>query len=142
MVGFIGSIATQEGLESWYSTLEKPSFNPPDYIFAPVWTALYVMMGIAAGLVWHQGWQRKEVSNALMFFLTQLVLNGLWSTVFFGIQDLTAALVIIVLLWIMIGITTRKFFSIQSWAGILMLPYFLWVTFATVLNAAILSLNS
>ena len=141
MMGYLGSVATMQTLDRWYMTLVKPSFNPPNWIFAPVWSFLYLTMGIAAGLIWHKGWHRREVSNSLMFFLLQLVLNGLWSTVFFGMQSIQGGLVIILLLFISIVMTTLKFWPIQKFAGILMIPYVLWVAFATVLNTALLFLN-
>ena len=142
LVGYIGSISTQETINGWYATLEKPSYNPPNWIFAPVWTTLYCLMGISAALVWHQGWGKNEVSNSLMFFLFQLVLNGLWSTVFFGMQSLSGAMVIIICLWIVLLITLLRFYKISKVAGLLLVPYILWVSFATLLNASILSLNT
>lgn len=141
MMGYLGSIATMQTLDRWYMTLVKPSFNPPNWIFAPVWFALYLMMGIAAALVWQKGWHRPDVSNSLMFFLLQLVLNGLWSTVFFGMQSLQGGLFIIILLLISLLITTKRFWAISSPAAILMVPYLAWVGFATVLNASLLALN-
>ncbi len=141
MMGYLGSVATMQTLDSWYMTLVKPSFNPPNWIFAPVWSLLYLTMGIAAALVWHKGWHRNDVSNSLMLFLLQLVLNGLWSTVFFGMQSIQGGLVIILILLITLLITTKRFWPISKAASVLMFPYVAWVGFASVLNAALLALN-
>jgi benzodiazapine receptor len=120
----------------------KPSFNPPDWIFAPVWSMLYIMMGIAAGLVWDRIDHEKEaVSKALLFFAIQLALNMLWSFLFFGLHNPLLALVEIVLLLLMIYETFMKFRKIDKIAGLLFIPYLLWVAFAAVLNATIWWLN-
>ncbi|NND07626.1 MAG: tryptophan-rich sensory protein [Saprospiraceae bacterium] len=141
MVGFISGLSTQESLQSWYANLEKPSFNPPNWIFAPVWTVLYALMGISAGLIWDAGWKNKPVQNAIMLFLAQLILNATWSVVFFGTQSPIAALVIILALLILIWLCMRRLRPINRWATVLLLPYFLWVSFATILNASIVYLN-
>ena len=141
LVGFLAGISTKEVIDTWYASLNKPSFNPPNWIFAPVWTLLYSMMGISAGIIWHQGWGRNEVSSALMLFLAQLVVNGLWSVIFFGTQSPKAALIIIVGLWILLFYTIRKFLLLNRWAGYLLIPYLLWVSFATLLNGGIVYLN-
>jgi tryptophan-rich sensory protein len=141
MVGFIGSLPTAEAISSWYPSIVKPSFNPPNWLFAPVWTTLYVMMGMAIGIIWHEGWEREAVKNAVMLFLAQLVLNGFWSIIFFGTRSPGAALVIIVILWILIVLCIKHFFPINKLAAYLMVPYLLWVSFATILNASIYWLN-
>lgn len=141
LVGFIGGISTADALTTWYPSLVKPSFNPPDWIFAPVWTTLYIMMGISVGLVWHGGWEKREVQNAVMTFLAQLVFNGLWSVVFFGMRSPGGALIIIVILWLLIVRTVRKFHPINRISAYLLIPYLLWVTFALVLNFSIYWLN-
>lgn len=141
-VGYISGTATQSGTETWYPTLVKPSFNPPSWVFAPVWSALYVMMGVAAGLVWDRiEQQREEVRKALLFFAIQLALNALWSVLFFGLKNPLLALIEIVILWLMIYETYIKFGKINKIAGYLFVPYLLWVTFAAVLNGSIWWLN-
>ncbi|MBK8506460.1 MAG: tryptophan-rich sensory protein [Saprospiraceae bacterium] len=141
MVGYIGSLPTTEALSSWYPGILKPSFNPPNWIFAPVWTTLYVMMGVAIGIIWHAGWEREVVKNAVMLFLAQLVLNGFWSVIFFGARSPGGALVIIIILWILIILCIKRFFPINRFAAYLMVPYLLWVSFALALNVSIYWLN-
>ena len=141
LVGFLSGLSTAESIETWYAYLEKPFFNPPDWIFAPVWTALYILMGLAVAIIWHQGWSNQAVQNAVMIFLAQLILNATWSVVFFGMQSTMGALVIILILWTLILICIRRFLRIKKFAAYLMVPYFLWVSFATVLNASIVYLN-
>ena len=141
-IGFLSGQVTQTSVETWFPTLEKPSFNPPSWVFAPVWSLLYVMMGIAAGLVWNRiDHENENVRKALWFFVIQLVLNALWSIIFFGLKNPLLALIEIVLLWLMIYETYVKFGKIDKIAGYLFVPYWLWVTFATALNASIWWLN-
>lgn len=134
-----GSYFTDTG--SWYESLNKPSFNPPSWIFAPVWITLYIFMGIAAGLVWHQGLQAPGVKTALIFFITQLLLNALWSFSFFGLQSPVAGLINILLLVFVLAITLLIFLKIQRLAGILLSPYLAWVLFAAFLNWQIVGMN-
>lgn len=142
VVGTISGLVTQESVNTWYPTIAKPSFNPPNWIFAPVWSTLYVLMGIAAGLVWHEIDRQKEtVKKALLFFAIQLVLNALWSFLFFGLHNPFLALIEIILLWLMIYETFVQFNKVNKIAGYLFIPYILWVTFALVLNASIWWLN-
>jgi benzodiazapine receptor len=142
MVGYSSSNVTRSGTETWYPTIIKPVFNPPNWIFMPVWTILFVLMGIAAGLVWNRTKeQNAEVKTALGFFLIQLALNALWSYLFFGLKNPFLALIEIVLLWLMIYETYLKFFKINKTAGYLLIPYLAWVGFATILNASICWLN-
>lgn len=140
-VGGLSGFATAAGVSTWYPTLVKPFFNPPAWIFAPVWTVLYVMMGVAAFLVWRRGLGGKGVKVALAFFLVQLGLNGLWSILFFGMRAPGLALVEIVLLWLAIGATIELFRRVVPLAGVLLLPYWAWVSFATLLNASLWWLN-
>lgn len=141
-LGYFSGLVTREGVETWYPTLQKPAFNPPNAIFGPVWTVLYVMMGIAAGLVWDKIEMQKEiVKKGLMFFAIQLALNLLWSYLFFGLHNPLLALIEIVLLWLMIYETFTKFIKVDKIAGYLLIPYLLWVTFAAVLNGSIWWLN-
>ena len=131
LIGFLSSFATQSSVNDWYLTLNKPSFNPPNWLFAPVWTVLYVLMGIAAGIVWGKGFYHIWVKTALYHFGFQLLLNALWSIVFFGFKNPLAALFVIVVLLVLIVLTIRWFRVVSKTAAILMVPYLLWVGFAT-----------
>ena len=139
--GFIGSVFTADAIPGWYATLNKPEFNPPNWLFAPVWTTLYIMMGISLFLVWKEGTGNALVKPALTLFIVQLILNLLWSIVFFGMQSISGGLVVIILLWISIVLTIIRFLKISSISGILLVPYLLWVTFASVLNFFFYRLN-
>ncbi len=141
VVGGLSGIATSAGVADWYPTLVKPPFNPPAWVFGPVWTVLYVMMGVAAFLVWRRGLASPGVRAALAMFLVQLVLNGIWSLLFFGLRQPGWALIEIVLLWLAIGATVWLFRRVAPAAAILLLPYWAWVSFATVLNASLWWLN-
>lgn len=140
-VGALSGIATSSSVTTWYTTLNKPSFNPPNWLFAPVWSTLYAMMGVAAGLVWARSAETYKVKAALSVFALQLALNSLWSILFFGLRNPTVALVEIVVLWIAIFLTIRRFYPISKWAAWLLIPYLLWVSFASVLNLFIVILN-
>ncbi|WP_159800699.1 TspO/MBR family protein [Flavobacterium sp. MK4S-17] len=141
-VGYISGEVTRESVTTWYTTIQKPSFNPPNWLFAPVWTTLYILMGIAAGLVWAKiDDDKATVKKALLFFGIQLALNALWSILFFGLQNPLLALIEIVLLWLMIYETFIQFNKVHKTAAWLIIPYLLWVSFAMVLNASIWWLN-
>jgi tryptophan-rich sensory protein len=139
--GAIGSVFTRSAIPTWYANLEKPFFTPPNWLFAPAWTLLYILMGIAAFLVWRKGLGNRQVRTTLIVFLIQLVLNSLWSVVFFGLESPLSGLIVISILWVAILVTIIKFFRISRVASVLMWPYLLWVTFAAVLNASIWLLN-
>ena len=142
VVGYSASIVTRPSVESWYPTLTKPIFNPPNWIFMPMWTLLYILMAVAAGLVWDKiKEQNEEVKKALAFFLIQLTLNAIWSYLFFGLKNPMLALIEIALLWLMIYETYLKFIKINKTAGYLLIPYLAWVAFAAILNASIWWLN-
>ena len=141
LVGFLAGFATSSGIDSWYTTLSKPSFNPPNWIFAPVWTALYIMMGISIALVWQAATEGKDIGGSIRIFCAHLVLNGLWSIVFFGIMVPIYALAIIVILWLMISYMVIRFHRINPYASYLLIPYLMWVSFATALNYYIVVLN-
>lgn len=142
ILGFGSGQVTKMSLLSWYPTLIKPSFNPPNWAFPVAWTALFIMMGIAAGLVWNYIDKKNEaVKNALLFFGIQLILNVLWSILFFGIQNPFLALIEIVVLWLIIYETFIKFSKIDRLAGNLLIPYLIWVGFAMILNGSIWWLN-
>lgn len=141
-VGYSSSTVTKTGVETWYPTIIKPVFNPPNWVFMPVWTLLFVLMGIAAGLVWDKiKEQNAEVKKALGFFLIQLALNAIWSYLFFGLKNPMLALIEIALLWLMIYETYLKFIKINKTAGYLLIPYMAWAGFAAILNASIWWLN-
>jgi benzodiazapine receptor len=139
--GAIGSIFTTPAIPTWYATLQKPFFTPPSWLFAPAWITLYLLMGIAAFLIWRKGLGQKGVRAALVVFLVQLVLNALWSVVFFGLQSPLWGVVVILALWVAILLTIIRFFKLSTAAGALLVPYILWVSFASVLNVAIWVLN-
>lgn len=139
--GVIGSFFTAPAIASWYSTLAKPEFNPPNYLFAPVWILLFTLMGISLFLVWEKGFSKKESKIALSFFSIQLALNSIWSFLFFGLKNPFYALIEIIFLWFAILATIYYFSKISKKAALLLLPYIAWVSFAAVLNFFIFSLN-
>lgn len=140
-VGAVAGWATQTSVTTWYPTLAKPWFTPPDWLFAPVWTALYAMMGFAAFLVWREGTDRSSVRTALGLFGVQLALNAGWSFAFFWARSPGVGLVVIVMLWGVLAGTTARFFRVRAAAGALLVPYLLWVTYAAALNAGVWVLN-
>ncbi|MEP2056631.1 MAG: TspO/MBR family protein [Maribacter litoralis] len=140
-IGFLSSVVTQSSVNGWYMTLNKPSFNPPNWVFASVWSVLYVMMGISAGWVWAKGFHHKWVKTGLYHFGFQLLLNGLWSIMFFGLKQPLLALLIIIALLIVLALTIKWFKVVSKFAAYLLTPYFLWVCFATALNFKIWELN-
>jgi benzodiazapine receptor len=142
LVGFIGSLFTTPSIPTWYATLNKPSFTPPNSTFGPVWTSLFLLMGISAYLIWRKGLQDKNVKIALLIFITQLVLNVLWSILFFGLHSPFPAFIEIIILWLVILVTFVSFMKISNPAGILLLPYLIWVAFAAILNYSLWKLNS
>jgi tryptophan-rich sensory protein len=147
-IGFAGSFWTANSMD-WYQTLAKPAFNPPNWVFAPVWTVLYLLMGISAFLVWTSTSSvesRKEPANAavkvaLACFILQLVFNAIWTPIFFGAKQLLVAFGDIVLLWLAIAATIICFHRINKLSAILLVPYIIWVSFAAVLNAFVCVLN-
>jgi len=139
-VSGVGGWATASSVGGWYQTLAKPAFNPPDWVFAPVWTVLYLMIAVAGWRVW----RRSGLGGApwaMAAYAAQLALNLAWSFVFFGAQAIGAALVVIVLLLAAIGVNLRLFWRIERAAALLLAPYAAWVAFAAVLNAALWRLN-
>ena len=141
VAGLIGGLFTASSVNTWYATLNKPSFNPPNWLFSPVWITLYFLMGVALFLVWRQGLRTEGVKIAISFFGVQLVLNISWSILFFGLKMPFLAFVAILILWVFILITLQKFTRISKLAGYLFVPYLLWVSFAAVLNFFLWSLN-
>lgn len=134
----IGSIFTSSSVSTWYLTIQKPSFNPPSWVFGPVWTILYFLIGVSFYLIWIN---KKKTKKAIWIFIIQLVLNALWSILFFGLQSPLAAFIEIIVLWIAILATIISFYKISKHAAYLLIPYILWVSFASVLNFAIMYLN-
>lgn len=141
LAGIIGSVFTAPAIEGWYAGIVKPAFNPPSWVFGPVWTLLYALMGTAAFLIWKKGLDRSDVRIALGIFAVQLILNTLWSMIFFGLQSPGGAVVAIVVLWLAIVATIVAFAKISRPAAWLLAPYILWVTFAGYLNFTIWMLN-
>lgn len=139
-LGAIAGIATAQSIPEWYVTLNKPSFNPPNWIFGPVWTTLYILMGISLFLVWKQAPGKKR-NRAILVFLLQLLLNFSWSFIFFYFNMIGFALIEIILLWISIVVMLILFYKIKPIASYINIPYLLWVTFATVLNTSYYFLN-
>ena len=142
LAGVVGGLSVASSVGGWYKTIIKPNFTPPDYVFAPVWTALYLLMGIAAFLVYNQGINKKEVRGALCLYFVQIILNALWSFLFFGLKSPLLGLADIVALWILIILTIIYFYRVSKPAAFIMLPYLAWVSFAFVLNYEIFRLNS
>jgi len=136
----LGSLFTMVSLESWYAGLAKPSWNPPNWVFGPVWTALYAMMAVAGWLVWR--WGRSQSWLALRWFAIQLVLNVAWSVVFFGLRLPALAFVEILVLWFAIVATLLTSWRVSRTAAILLAPYLLWASFAALLNFTIWRLNA
>jgi benzodiazapine receptor len=139
--GIVGSVFTVSSLDNWYSLLEKPIFNPPSWVFFPVWTLLYTLMGISLYIVWEKGVHDRDVKIGLIFFGMQLILNTLWSFLFFGLRSPYYGLVEIVFLWLAIILTIVQFNKVSKIASYLLVPYILWVSFAALLNYYLWSLN-
>jgi len=139
--GIIGSLFTMSSIPTWYVGLVKPSFSPPNWIFGPVWITLYALMGIAAYRISHLGLRKPAVRNAVFLFLAHLLINTIWSIIFFGGQNIPLGFANIGALWVMIIILTLKFDALDSVSAYLMLPYLAWVSFATVLNYSLWLLN-
>ena len=140
-VGFLASLATQMSVNTWYQTLEKPFFTPPDWLFAPVWSLLYILMGIAFGRVMYFGLHHLWGRTALYHFGFQLLFNGLWSIVFFGLRNPVLALLIILILLFLIERTIKWFRTVDQLSSQILYPYLIWVIFATLLNGGIVLLN-
>jgi translocator protein len=138
LTGFIGSFFTVSSVSTWYLTLNKPFFNPPSWLFGPVWIILYFLMGMSLYVVWNN---KKKNKQALWIFGIQLILNALWSIIFFGLKAPLFAFIEIILLWIAIFLTIKYFYRTSKTAAYLLIPYILWVSFAAILNFAIYYLN-
>jgi len=138
---FLGALFSGGYNSEWYTSLAKPVFMPPDWIFGPVWTLLYGMMAISLFLVWRQGWDQPRGKTALGVFLAQLIFNAMWSPVFFGLKMPELALVLVIILWLLICLTIVIFAKLSRFGAWLLVPYLGWVSFATALNVAIVYLN-
>ncbi|MBW2965925.1 tryptophan-rich sensory protein [Candidatus Woesearchaeota archaeon] len=141
LIGVISSIFTSSSVSTWYITLKKASFNPPNWIFGPVWTLLYILMGFSLFLVWKQGLKRRYVKAGLIIFGIQIFLNFLWSILFFGLQNPLLAFIEIVILWTAILFMIIYFYKVKKTAAYAQIPYILWVSFAALLNLSIVLLN-
>jgi tryptophan-rich sensory protein len=140
--GLIGSIFTSSSIPTWYKTLNKPSFNPPNWLFGPVWTTLYLMMGVAFYRIWKKGLDVPGVKFAMILFGVHLAFNILWSVLFFGLKNPALAFAEIIVLWLMIVACIYKFYQLDRTAAYLLVPYLLWVSFASLLNFSLWRLNS
>jgi len=140
-IGALGGYATSESVKTWYPTLNKPSFNPPNWLFAPVWTSLYVLIGISAYLIWMKRDRIKHFPRTVSIYFIQLILNLAWSFIFFYLHEIGFALAEIILLLIAIVVNATTFYKIDKWAGLLFIPYILWVSFASFLTYNIFILN-
>jgi tryptophan-rich sensory protein len=134
------SFIVKSGMD-WYQTLQKPIFNPPGWVFGPVWTLLYILMAVSFFIVWKSGAQNAKGKTAIACFIFQLVFNFLWTPIFFGLKQPFIALGDIVILWLAVLATMSSFFRVSKTAGALLVPYFLWISFAAILNGAICMLN-
>jgi len=139
-VGGISGFFTVSAIPGWYQTIQKPSWNPPNWVFGPVWTTLYVLMGIAMYLIWTQP-RTEQRQRALYLNAAQLILNFFWSLIFFNLHAIGSALIEIIILWVVIVQTMFAYDRVYKPAAWLLLPYIVWVTFATILNGAIWWLN-
>jgi len=141
LAGYIGSYYTTPAIPTWYDTLQKPDLTPPSWVFAPVWTLLYILMGISLYLIIDTGLKTTEEKFGLILFLFQLAVNVGWSFFFFGLHSTFYGLLAIVLLWAVLLCTIIQVFRFSIPASILLIPYFVWVSFAMYLNYAILVIN-
>lgn len=148
MAGAIGSVFTIPTITTWYASLNKPMFNPPNWIFGPVWTTLYALMGISIFLMVQKlhdkGMKKKtdkEIKSLVVLFFVHLAINVLWSIVFFGMHEILLAFAMILLLWMLIAVLILRFYKFSHAASWLLMPYFLWVSFASVLNFSLWRLN-
>ncbi len=140
--GILGTFFTASQIQTWYLTeLIRPSFSPPNWLFGPVWTILYALMGISLFLVWEQKKRNKEWQGAITIFFVQLFLNAIWTPIFFGMHALGFAFGVIIAMWLAIVLTIIVFYRQKKVAGYLLIPYLLWASFASVLNGAIWYLN-
>ncbi|MBD3311125.1 MAG: tryptophan-rich sensory protein [Candidatus Magasanikbacteria bacterium] len=141
LAGLLGSFFTASSIPSWYTTIEKPFFTPPNWLFGPVWISLYILMGISVYLIWQKAEKNKKAKKLVWLFWVHLIFNATWSIVFFGLQNIGLAFLNIIIIWILILVLMWKFEKINKVSAWLLVPYMLWVSYATVLNLAIWFLN-
>ncbi|MBU4016718.1 tryptophan-rich sensory protein [Patescibacteria group bacterium] len=141
LIGLLSTPFTISSIPTWYAGLIKPFFSPPNWIFAPVWTTLYFLMGVSVYLIWRKGIENKEIKIAIYYFITQLFFNFFWSIFFFGLRLPLVAFIDIIVLLAAIVLTMMKFYKISKVSLYLLIPYLLWVSFATILNMSIVLLN-
>jgi len=141
IAGGIGALFTTPSINNWYMSLSKPPFNPPNWIFQPVWTVIYILLGLSFFIIWTHKGESKFKKKAIRLFITQLILNSLWSIIFFGLKSPILAGLEIIYLWIVIFLTIKYFYKISKTAAYLLIPYIAWVTFAAFLNFSIVLLN-
>lgn len=140
-IGALGGFATAQSVKTWYQLLNKPSFNPPNWLFAPVWTSLYILIAIAAYLVWVKRDQVQHFPRTVAIYFIQLILNLAWSFIFFYLHEIGFALAEIIVLLIVVILNAVMFYKIDKWAGLLFIPYILWVSFASFLTYNLFILN-
>jgi len=141
LAGAVGTVSTLPQITTWYAALPKPAWTPPNWAFGPVWSTLYVLMGIALFLVWRQGLNKKIVRYAILIFAAQLVINVIWSLVFFGTHNIFGGLIMVIILWIAILVNIIVFYMVTKPAGLILIPYLVWVTIAGYLNYSVYFLN-
>jgi benzodiazapine receptor len=141
LAGIIGSVFTTPAIAGWYVSIRKPAFTPPNWLFAPVWIILFLLMGISLFMVWRIGLDTANVGTGLTLFGIQLALNILWSVAFFGLRSPIAGLIVIIILWVFILLTIVQFSKLSELAALLLIPYIVWVSYAAVLNLSIFILN-
>jgi translocator protein len=140
LAGFGSSVFTVNSIPTWYASLNKPWFSPPNVVFAPVWTSLYILMGVALFLIWRSPRNRTR-DRGIVLFAAQLAVNVTWTLAFFGLQNTLYGVLAIVPLWILIAATIYQFYKVDKWASYLLVPYLVWVSIATALNASVYLLN-
>jgi translocator protein len=141
LIAFLGGMATTPSIPTWYASLNKPFFNPPNWIFGPVWTTLYFLMAVSLYIIWDKKLHDKKKEAAIRIFIFQLTMNLLWSLVFFGFHQPFLALITIIVLWKAIFVTIKHFYEISKVSAYILIPYLAWVSFASILNLAIAALN-
>jgi benzodiazapine receptor len=141
VAGIVGSLFTTSAIPTWYANLKKPFFAPPNWVFAPVWTTLYLLMGISLFIVWNTGVEKSSVRKSIAIFSIQLLLNAFWSCLFFGLKSPLLGLIEITAMWFMILLTIFSFSKVSRKAALLLVPYLMWVSLASYLNYSILILN-
>jgi len=141
LAGAVGTVYTLTQITTWYASLAKPNWTPPNWAFGPIWSTLYILMGISLFLVWREGLERKDVKIAILVFAAQLVINVVWSIIFFATHNIIGGLVMVIILWISILITILVFYRISKPAAIILIPYLIWVTIAGYLNYTVFLLN-